>query len=281
VTDSLTGLVWQKAYGTELTWQDAIDYCNGLDYAGQTDWRLPDYYELSSLISYDDYFGGSDFPDTPPGLSASFWSSSPLVFSADSSWIGAFYNGFMNGRDRTDANMARCVRGTGWAVDAERFQVADNGEQQTVRDLATGLLWQKPTDNHLTWQQALAYCEGLVYAGHDDWRLPNVNELRSLVNIETFSPPSDFPDMPRDMIWSSTPSGSGGHAWYVNMINGNVQYASKLLLCLRYACGENRLTSRPPDPPPPLPSLLSEGTRSIGYWGGLLHRLLHPFSRWL
>jgi Protein of unknown function (DUF1566) len=34
----------------------------------------------------------------------------------------------------------------------------------------------------LSWQQALAWCEDLTLAGHDDWRLPNAKELPSIVD---------------------------------------------------------------------------------------------------
>src|SRR5262245_28533581 len=54
----------------------------------------------------------------------------------------------------------------------------------TVTDTCTGLMWQKETadinrdgmigdSDGVDWQRALQYCEGLVLAGHDDWRLPN------------------------------------------------------------------------------------------------------------
>jgi hypothetical protein len=37
-------------------------------------------------------------------------------------------------------------------------------------------------DGKLDWAGALAFCEGLVLAGHDDWRLPNAKELQSIVD---------------------------------------------------------------------------------------------------
>ena len=53
----------------------------------------------------------------------------------------------------------------------------------TVSDAATGLQWQqKESGKALTWQQALAHCEGLKLAGKTDWRLPNAKELHSIVD---------------------------------------------------------------------------------------------------
>ena len=67
----------------------------------------------------------------------------------------------------------------------------DNGDG-TVTDRATGLTWMKRDSGHLgagpkgdgamTWEQALAWAEGLEHAGHSDWRLPNAKELQSIVD---------------------------------------------------------------------------------------------------
>ncbi|KJU82959.1 protein containing DUF1566 [Candidatus Magnetobacterium bavaricum] len=70
---------------------------------------------------------------------------------------------------------------------------SDNGDQ-TVTDNLTGLVWAKDagtptlgscTGGVMTWQAALNYVACLntaSYLGHSDWRLPDVNELGSLVN---------------------------------------------------------------------------------------------------
>ncbi|MHC5010567.1 MAG: Lcl C-terminal domain-containing protein, partial [Planctomycetota bacterium] len=63
----------------------------------------------------------------------------------------------------------------------------DNGDG-TVTDRATGLTWMKGDSGHLragpradgtlTWEEALAFAEGLEHAGHADWRLPDAKELQ-------------------------------------------------------------------------------------------------------
>ncbi len=74
--------------------------------------------------------------------------------------------------------------------------LVDNGDG-TVSDLATGLMWQQADDGTArNWQQALAYAENLVLAGHSDWRLPNAKELQSIVDygrcpVATNSPAID------------------------------------------------------------------------------------------
>jgi len=69
----------------------------------------------------------------------------------------------------------------------------------SVTDNCTGLMWQKETsdtngngqlhdgNDALRWCDALAYSENLTFAGHEDWRLPNVRELQSIVDYGRFS----------------------------------------------------------------------------------------------
>ena len=106
----------------------------------------------------------------------------------------------------------------------------DNGDG-TVTDNCTGLMWQKDTadtngdgqstdQDFLGWCEALAYCENLSFAGHDDWRLPNVRELQSIVDYGRFDPAVEpvFSVLPENAAyWSSTSSASDpGSAWSIN-----------------------------------------------------------------
>jgi len=117
-------------------------------------------------------------------------------------------------------------------------RLTDNGDG-TVTDNCTGLVWQKDTadvngdgqiiyewdgGDLITWQAALKYCESLEFAGHDDWRLPNVRELQSIVDYGRWNPSID-PVFGAESGWywsSSTGVGNPGYAWYVNFGGGNV-----------------------------------------------------------
>ncbi len=100
----------------------------------------------------------------------------------------------------------RCVRG---AVYGESDFV-DNGDG-TVIDLASGLMWQRADDGATyDWEEALAYAEGLVLAGHDDWRLPDAKELQSLVDYSRNHPALDPIFLLSDddaWCWTSTTHG--------------------------------------------------------------------------
>ncbi len=53
VTDHATGLTWtQNDSGAGMNWSSALNYCEGLDYAGVSDWRLPNAKELQSIVDY-------------------------------------------------------------------------------------------------------------------------------------------------------------------------------------------------------------------------------------
>ena len=104
----------------------------------------------------------------------------------------------------------------------------------TVTDTSTGLMWQRATaSGAYTWKQALAYCEGSTLAGYHDWRLPDRNELQSLVDYSIAYPGPTintvyFPDTVASVYWSSTTNASySNDAWYVNFYDGDIYGYSK------------------------------------------------------
>ena len=107
VLDKATGLEWTKEYAAAKTWQQALDYCEALNYAGNTDWKLPNSNELISLINIKKYNPASDFPSAATGY---FWSSSSCVSAASSAWIVYFSNGNVTSYDKASAYAVRCVR---------------------------------------------------------------------------------------------------------------------------------------------------------------------------
>jgi hypothetical protein len=121
----------------------------------------------------------------------------------------------------------------------------DNGNG-AVRDLGKGLIWQKcsaglgttlgncntGSATTYTWSNAISYCEGLTLGGRTDWRLPNVNELRSIVNYTSSSEltinSTAFPNTQPNGYWSSsTYAQSTVNAWYVGFNGGGVGRDSK------------------------------------------------------
>lgn len=53
ITDRATGLMWMKSdSGTTMIWKEALNYAENLNYAGYSDWRLPNTKELQSIVDY-------------------------------------------------------------------------------------------------------------------------------------------------------------------------------------------------------------------------------------
>lgn len=110
-------------------------------------------------------------------------------------------------------------------------------ENGVVRDNSTQLQWQDEySDNDgdikvSSWHDAVNYCEQLILAEKDDWRLPNKNELFSIASFNHYKPGIDptFLSTNPSHYWTSTSRASnpGIHAWAVNFINGSVHIYNK------------------------------------------------------
>ena len=114
--------------------------------------------------------------------------------------------------------------------------VIDSGNG-TVTDTRTGLMWDRcarglsglgcatGTASTFTWQAALDAAATIgAYKGFSDWRLPNIKELRSLVEECRISPAInefDFPNSPASFFWSGSPDAGGApNAWLVEFNSG-------------------------------------------------------------
>ena len=93
----------------------------------------------------------------------------------------------------------RCVRGDTYGQN----DFTDNGDG-TINDLSSGLIWQQADSLYaLNWGGALSYCENLTLGGVDDWRLPDIKELFSIVfavQDAALFPASSI----GERLWSST-----------------------------------------------------------------------------
>jgi hypothetical protein len=93
-------------------------------------------------------------------------------------------------------------------------------------------MWQQEDDNQArNWESALAYCEDRDLGGHVDWRLPDVKELRSIVDNTRYNPAIDttvFPGTNSTLYWSSSTNAYYTYnAWYVYFTSGRVLSPSK------------------------------------------------------
>ena len=82
IKDSQIGILWHADYSKEYDWIEALPYCERSEYAGFSDWRLPNIFELNSLLNYE-YELISEFPLAEKISSehnTSFWSSTTNDF---------------------------------------------------------------------------------------------------------------------------------------------------------------------------------------------------------
>lgn len=131
-------------------------------------------------------------------IDAQFWSSTVYVSTTMNGNATAFGVNFADGRIKgygtevrdqngRDNRYVRYVRGNSYGTNS----FTDNGNG-TITDAATGLTWLQSDsgafnagrygDGSLNWEEALAWCESLDYAGSSEWRLPNAKELHSIVD---------------------------------------------------------------------------------------------------
>ena len=123
---------------------------------------------------------------------------------------------------------------------ANQFDARDDG---TVIHKPSRLVWQRcvlgqswtgsgcdGTPSSMTWSQALEAAENHVQDGREDWRLPNRNELVSIIESRCYLPAIDegvFPDAPVGGYWTSSPvSGALDDAWIVEFDDGLTEPAS-------------------------------------------------------
>jgi len=112
-----------------------------------------------------------------------------------------------------------------------------NNGDGTITDRATGLMWEKSgSKNYIPYEKALAYVEELNqkrFSGHNDWRLPTVDELWSLMEKEKMNGDlyiDPIFDATQRWCWSADKRSSGS-AWVVYF---NVRNVDPNLLAYLY-----------------------------------------------
>ena len=231
-----------------LSWQEALDYIATMnrDRAhGFSDWRLPNRRELRSLMSYQTRKPA--LPEGHPFvnvISGWYWTSTTAAINTAYAWYihteGArmFYGQkeerylFWPVREHGDTillatGQTRCYDSKGQAIPC-----AGSGQDGAFRsgapwpeprfekagslavDRLTDLCWRSSanlTGGLATWEQALEAIAGLnrQFGVAHSWRLPNINELESLVDCGAHSPslPQGHPfSEVGEGYWSSTTS---------------------------------------------------------------------------
>jgi len=241
------GQTWQDSTCTgnaeTYTWDDAKAFT--AVFAGQTDWRLPNPWELASIVDYDQYYPATNDTIFPFAPKDRFWSGTPYANHASRAWHVVISDGTVIGHfDRGERHHVRMVRGgpTLGNQTTPSTDFSDNGNG-TVTHSKTGLTWKRCAEGQawngttcagnakvFTFARAVALSDD--FGGHCDWRIPHIQELISIVEYGTYGPAVNteiFPATPLSPaawgFWSGTPHAyfhaSHGVAWGVFPNSGN------------------------------------------------------------
>lgn len=105
VYDTVEDLTWMKCEvgksgsdcsgtGMTKTWQDAKNYCNGLNYGGRSNWTLPTVIQLKTIVNKLATTGPYIFTDIFPNTTNyAFWTSTENSTDAYFAWSVYFGNG--------------------------------------------------------------------------------------------------------------------------------------------------------------------------------------------
>ena len=256
VIDNKTGLIWEQSPSENTyTWEDAPNHCtelNNSNYGGKSNWRVPNPLELLTIVDGNKYgpATNSNFTNIPIGRDDFLWTSKDYGASLARAFR-SYYGVYLYGESKTKTYKVLCVSGNELvAATSSDFTTQNINDEVVVKDATTGLMWQEGyATGKKTWQQALKHCEDLTYAGYSDWRLPNKNELASLLDPGKYGAPySNFPDMPSNYFWSSSTASSDiDLAWRMDVIYGYVWYSDKSntesVRCVRNADGSTQITA--------------------------------------
>ena len=229
VRDNVTGLIWEvktttgtHAITVKGTWQNRntlADTTNTEGLCGITDWRVPSLTELLTIVNNGRQNPAFDLPRFPNGKSQSYWTSDPISGVATNAWTVNFFAGIGNSKAKTSNFQVRLVSGAYAASKFDAARFVDNGDG-TVSDVVTGLMWKRCPEglsgegcsngsvSNLVWGGSMKAARDSVYAGYDDWRLPNMKEMQTLVDVTKNNPAQDtsvFPN-PNNVLeyWTSS-----------------------------------------------------------------------------
>ncbi len=181
------GLYWEDTahIDAEVTFDEAASYCASLTLGGRN-WRVPSRKELFELVDYGKYPTMLD-DNIVHKNNGDFWTKSTLLEGrvyngqnfevSDKGWYMSFKFGDDDFEEKTKKLHVRCVSGGTVFSNSQNFD-EKNGY---IEDSLTGLKWENndlEIGKHLSWNEAKERCENLPGG---IWRLPNINELHTLM----------------------------------------------------------------------------------------------------
>ncbi|PWQ94300.1 DUF1566 domain-containing protein [Leucothrix arctica] len=145
VVDGQNGLMWQDDISTTThtsDWVSSIEYCEGLEHADYSDWRLPNINELTYVLPNTVFVNQTEIPDEPWNPTVSFrnpyWTSTPNYQNSDQAWAMESSSPSSYRFSKSDQNYVRCVRDNLQSVRSP-YRFDENRKHIKTVDLDTGV----------------------------------------------------------------------------------------------------------------------------------------------
>jgi len=236
VLDKLTNLIFPRKFNFfdfPQTWAEAFSLINQLNkenFLGKNNWRLPNRRELRSIFS-----PGHKKPALPsphPFKNTTlgwYWTSTTVASDNNYAWAihlegnrmfygrkdqyylvcpvaGESKNILSTGQKKSFIDFDDGFYKFGKSMD-KRFKKVEDG----ILDTNTNLIWLEKgyLEENLSWEEAFTCLKEFNSASKYTWRIPNINELESLVNCAYMYPALEkeqgFKDL-KNLYLSSTTS---------------------------------------------------------------------------
>ncbi|ABK16505.1 Lcl domain-containing protein [Syntrophobacter fumaroxidans] len=256
VSDVYDDLMFQKIPGKAegaTTWEEYRQYCEDLELGGHNDWRIPRIDEIQNIMrftgpgkvhpffgnvfDYGYYYYGSSTLYAPASPYESMWLLRHMGYFEHDSGYGCTP---LCPEEECCWPLFLCVRGgPNWSLDPSSRLVSHSAN--TVRDTYFKYIWQRSDDGiERTLDEALQYCRDLVLDGYDDWRLPDMHELVTIVDYTSHDPalPAILEGGAHCYSSSSAPHDTK-YAWCMYFGNGSPHQCDKTahsrVRCVRWA----------------------------------------------
>lgn len=137
--------------------------------------------------------------------------------------------------------------------------ICGQSSKRPCKDLTTGFFWSEITESKKRWSDSVQYCEDLTEGGFDDWHLPTIGKLRTLMQNKTnfsecgitdtclsytdcYTDACDESDEnyyeieysklgDEDTLWSSSEAQLSEYKWFVNFYSGTIYYLDPKGIC--------------------------------------------------
>ncbi len=187
VKDDVNGLIWDNDNDDKVfTWKDAKEYIAGLNdasYLGRNDWRLPGREEIRTLVKYDDSQPATYTEYFKNTGNTYYWTAYTDKANNENAWgIYMGYGCTYTAPKEKKAHIKAVAGGRDPFLMPSTERFVKNGDG-TITDKVTGLMWMEEETPLLTQREALVYCRELTLAGYNDWVMPTLKELATLINL--------------------------------------------------------------------------------------------------